>query len=54
MVGNFQGIRVTVAEFAMVDRGLFGGKTPGGDEFSLLKALDDVGLVWVTRLFRVA
>ena len=42
-------------EVAEVVKKLFGGRTPGADEIrlELFKALDDVGLSWLTRLCNV-
>ncbi|XP_054862758.1 golgi transport 1Ba isoform X1 [Amphiprion ocellaris] len=47
---------ISVAEVAEVVKKLLGGKVPGVDEIrpEMLKALDIVGLSWLTCLYRVA
>uniref|UniRef100_A0A8C2ZPF1 Reverse transcriptase domain-containing protein n=1 Tax=Cyclopterus lumpus TaxID=8103 RepID=A0A8C2ZPF1_CYCLU len=47
---------ISLAEVAKVVKKLLGGKAPGVDEIlpEMLKALDIVGLSWLTRLFSVA
>ena len=47
---------ISLAEVAEVVKQLFSGKAPGVDEIrpEMLKALDIVGLSWLTRLFNVA
>jgi len=47
---------ISLAEVAEVVKKLFSGKAPGVDEIRLemLKALDIVGLSWLTRLVNVA
>ena len=47
---------ISVAEVAEVVKKLLGGKAPGVDEIrpEMLKALDIVGLSWLTRLYNVA
>jgi len=47
---------ISLAEAAMVVKKLLGGKAPGVDEIrpEMLKALDIVGLSWLTHLFNVA
>uniref|UniRef100_A0AAR2JQZ9 Reverse transcriptase domain-containing protein n=1 Tax=Pygocentrus nattereri TaxID=42514 RepID=A0AAR2JQZ9_PYGNA len=50
------GLSITEAEVAKVVKKLLGGKAPGVDEIcpEFLKALDVVGLSWLTRLFNIA
>ena len=47
---------ISLAEVTKVVKKLLGGKAPGVDEIrpEMLKALDTVGLSWLTRLFSVA
>ena len=47
---------ISLAEVAEVVKQLFSGKAPGVDEIrpEMLKALDNVGLLWLTRLYNVA
>ncbi|KAL7854802.1 hypothetical protein SRHO_G00169920 [Serrasalmus rhombeus] len=50
------GLSITEAEVAKVVKKLLGGRAPGVDEIrpEFLKALDVVGLSWLTRLFNIA
>ncbi|KAL7861723.1 hypothetical protein SRHO_G00131640 [Serrasalmus rhombeus] len=50
------GLSITEAKVAKVVKKLLGGKAPGVDEIcpEFLKALDVVGLSWLTRLFSIA
>ena len=47
---------ISLAEVTEVVKQLFSGKAPGVDEIrpEMLKALDSVGLLWLTRLYNVA